>query len=297
MKIPERKTWLQFVLGLLVSLYLFVSPSLKVKGLDDCADTYFKDAISKAGVSYAVCRVINGSISVLKETELQLEPAGIGLSVAVGQALDPIDDMIERSSSVLVTAITSLGVQKLVYEISISILPPILGIFMIILSILILFKDEKLKALQRRIFYVILLLLITRLCLPVSSLANGYLNNKFFEPEIEKSRKNLAVGTAELDKFIEFSLPEIDGFKGTIENGTSFVKSKSGEFKDAFGSLTSNAGAIVENLLHITFLYIGLFVIQVLILPLLVFWFMAKAASSLLNLNVPVLIHLPEYEK
>ncbi|MDA3927279.1 MAG: hypothetical protein PF904_21620 [Kiritimatiellae bacterium] len=281
MKIPDRKTWLQCVLGLTISLYLLVSPAIRVKGLDDGADTYFNDAITKAGVAYATCRVMNGSISVLKESELQLEPAGIGLSIAIGQVLDPIDDMIERSSSVLVTAITSLGVQKLVYEISVSILPPIAGVFLIILSILVLFKDEKLKALQLRIFYILLLMLITRFCLPVSSLANEYLNDNFFEPKIDRSRKELVLGTEEMDKFVEFALPEIDGFKGTIENSTLLIKSKSREFKRAFDSLAFNAGSIVENLLHITFLYVGIFIVQVLILPLLVFWFMARAAASL----------------
>jgi len=70
-------------------------------------DAYFREAITKAGVAYATCRVLNASVSIVKDSSLQLEPAGVGISLAVGQALDPIDDMTERLSDVLVTAITS----------------------------------------------------------------------------------------------------------------------------------------------------------------------------------------------
>jgi hypothetical protein len=69
--------------------------------LDTTADDYFRDAITKAGLTYATCRAVNASISIVKESSLQLEPAGVGVSLAVGQALDPIDDMTERLSDVL----------------------------------------------------------------------------------------------------------------------------------------------------------------------------------------------------
>jgi hypothetical protein len=42
-----------------------------------------------------------------------------------------------------------------------------------------------------------------------------------------------------------------------------------------------NKGVIVENLLRLTFLYLGVFVIQVLVLPLLIFWFLMRIVNSL----------------
>lgn len=60
-----------------------------------------------------------------------------------GQALDPIDDMTERLSDVLVTAITSLGVQKLAYEIGVSIAPQLFAIFLLALSIVSWFENDR----------------------------------------------------------------------------------------------------------------------------------------------------------
>jgi hypothetical protein len=293
----QKKTLIQCSVGLLVSMILIFAPAIKLPGLDKNTDAYFTQAITKASIAYATCRVINGSISVIKDSQLALEPAGIGLSLSVGQAVDPIDDMVERTSDVLVTSITSLGVQKLVYEISVSIVPRLLGFCLFLFSILILLPSEKIEITQLTLLKVMVVLVIVRLCLPLSSLANTYLNAAFFGPEIDSAKKELALGTSELDKLSEFTMPEIDGFRGTIEKSASFIKAKSVEFKEAYVSLISNAGSIIENLLSLTFLYVGMFLIQVMLLPILMFWLMAKTTNRLFSSNIPVLIRASELIK
>jgi len=254
-------------------------------------DTYFREAITKAGVAYATCRVINASVSIIKDSSLQLEPAGVGISLAVGQALDPIDDMTERLSDVLVTAITSLGVQKLAYEISVSFVPRMLSIFLFALSILLWFENERLTSLQKTITRFIVLLIIARFCLPISSVADEYLQEHFFADQISGANERLAVGSAELDKLKDLSLPETDGVLGTIENSASFLKQKTTEFRNAFVATVTNTGDIIENLLKLTYLYVGIFLIQVVILPLLSFWFLVKTANALFHTNIPGILH------
>ena len=291
-----KKTILS-VSGILVSVLLFFSSGLKIPVLDDNTDTYFREAITKGGIAYATCRVINASVSIAKDSSLQLEPAGVGISLAVGQVLDPIDDMTERLSDVLVTAITSLGVQKLVYEISVSIVPPILAVFLLVASVLLFFEFDRLKFFQRTIMRFVLLIVIARFCLPVSSLANEFLNNHFFNERISAANTQLSVGSAELNRLKDLSLPEIDGVLGTIENSAAFLKRKAIELNNALVSTVSNMGNLIENLLKLTFLYVGIFLIQVLVLPLLAFLFLIKAINTLFSLNLPVVLHPSEQLK
>ena len=286
----KQKTIISFT-GVLIAILLFFSSGLRLPLLDTAADAYFREAITKGGVAYATCRVINASVSIVKESSLQLEPAGVGVSLAVGQALDPIDDMTERLSDVLVTAITSLGVQELAYEISVSLAPPILSIFLFTLSILSWFENDRLKSFQRTTMRFALLIVIARFCLPISSMANEFINNNFFNAQISDAIKELAVGSAELDKLKDFSLPEIDGVLGTIENSASFLKRKSIELNNALVATVSNMGDIIENLLKLTFLYVGIFLIQVIILPLLSFFFLVKIINALFNTNIPLILH------
>jgi hypothetical protein len=267
--------------GLLMAIFLFFSAGIKIPVLDAKTDAYFNDAITSAGLAYATTRAINASVSVIKESNLQLEPAGVGVSIAVGQILDPIDDMTERLSLVLVTAITSLGVQKLAYEISVSLAPKLLAICLFILSIFIWCDSGRVFRLQSFLLRGLLLIAMLRFCLPISSLANEYLYEHHFAGQITQAHNDLSLDAANLNNLHEYSLPKVDGIFGTIGNSAMFLKQKSSEFKAAVASVLSNIGEKIENLLKLTFLYVGVFLIQVIILPLLSFWFLMKLSNAL----------------
>jgi len=279
------------VVGILAAVSLFFSPVLKLPVLDSATDNYFEESITKAGVTYLTCRIINASVSVVKESTLELEPAGIGVSLAVGQILDPLDDMTERFSDVIVTAITSLGVQELAYEISVILAPPILSVFIFILTILIWFENRNIIRFKHTVIRIVFIIIIARCCLPISSAANKFIQEDFFDDKIENANNELKLNTAELDKLAELSLPEIDGIKKTIENSASLLKQKSIEFKNAITVTAGNMGNIINNLLSLTFLYVGIFLIQVIILPILTFWLLIKITNSLFQTNIPVILH------
>lgn len=266
-----------------LAILLLFSSNIKIPVLDSAADKYFKESITKAGIAYATCRVVNASISVIKESNLTMEPAGVGVSLALGQALDPIDDMTERLSDVLVTAITALGVQKLAYEISRSLALPIIGFFLIILSSAVWLDKSWIDKMNNYTLRMVFIILIARFCLPLSSLVNEYLHTHFFEEQIALANEELTSVTVEMDRLKEFTLPEADGFIGTISNSAAYLKQKTIELKDVISSTMNNMGDIVETLLKLTFLYVSVFIFQVIILPLLVFWMLARGMNLIFN--------------
>ena len=48
-----------------------------------------------------------------QEAEIAMQPAGIGLTLSPGEVLDPVNDLIERFSVVMLFSASALGVQKL----------------------------------------------------------------------------------------------------------------------------------------------------------------------------------------
>jgi hypothetical protein len=50
---------------------------------------------------YAVLRGLNAVISMAQGTELAIKPMGVGVTLTPGELLDPLNDMIEQVSSVL----------------------------------------------------------------------------------------------------------------------------------------------------------------------------------------------------
>lgn len=276
-----KQTATKSIIGILLSVVLFFSSGVQIPVLDSTTDSYFRDSITKAGVSYGVCRVINATVSVIQESSVQLEPAGIGLSLAVGQVVDPINDMVERLSNVLVMSITSLGVQELAYEISITIVPQILAIILLLLSGFVWCKNTRITKLQKILMSVMVIVTIARFCLPISSMVNAFLQEAFFEDKIIEANEKLTATTAGIENLEDVTVPESDGLLGTIGNSASYLKERSLDFKNTIKVLMENKGEIVENLLRLTFLYVGIFIIQVLILPLLVFWLSMRIVNAL----------------
>jgi hypothetical protein len=272
-----------------VSLY-YTPPGLRLPVLDDQADTFFTEAIQKAGVVYATCRLLNAAVSIAKNTTMDATPAGVGLSVSIGQLLDPIDDMIERVSDILVTSISSLGVQKIAYEIMVYLVPSILAVCLLIVSILIWFKAVKIASMRKQVLRIMFLMMVARCCLPVSALVNNYLQSTFFDVKITEAKEKLFIGSDALDEFKDLTLPEFDGWQETITGSVAFVKKKSIDFKNLFFGLIDNSGNIISSLITLSFIFIAVFIIQVVALPILAFWIIVKLANSLFSSDIPVVL-------
>lgn len=79
--------------------------------LDQAGEERIQAGLTRALAVYAVVRGINAVISVIQESQIDVSVFGVGGSVALGQLLDPVNDLIERFSWVLLASATSLGIQ------------------------------------------------------------------------------------------------------------------------------------------------------------------------------------------
>ena len=81
--------------------------------LDDFAREQLADTTAQSVGIYAAARVINGAVSVLQTSQVNVP---LLASSQVGQFLDPVNDAVERLSSALAWAIGSLLLQRIVLE-------------------------------------------------------------------------------------------------------------------------------------------------------------------------------------
>lgn len=85
--------------------------------LDDLAYDRLNETTTESVGIYALARATNAGISVLQSSEVGIKFIG-KVSVKVGEVLDPINDAIERLSSIMLWAIGSLLLQRLVLEVT-----------------------------------------------------------------------------------------------------------------------------------------------------------------------------------
>ena len=79
----------------------------------DASRVNLKQALAIA----AIARGFNGVVSVAQGTEVAVQPVGVGVTLTLGEVLDPINDLIERFSSLALVASVSLAAQRFVGEI------------------------------------------------------------------------------------------------------------------------------------------------------------------------------------
>ena len=88
-----------------------------ISELDNRGNACLDEALKKSIFTFAIVRGINGLISVIQGTYVAVTPAGLGVNFAVGEILDPLNDIIERFSWIMLISSTSLGIQKVLMEI------------------------------------------------------------------------------------------------------------------------------------------------------------------------------------
>lgn len=68
--------------------------------------------LKRALISFAAARALNAVISVAQGTEVSVQPLGFGVNFTPGQLLDPVNDIVEQFSNVMLAASVAFGVQK-----------------------------------------------------------------------------------------------------------------------------------------------------------------------------------------
>ena len=96
------------LLSLLFAAFLWLSWSGR---LDQMADDRLQPAFKQSLITLAAARGLNSLLSVAQGTEIALQPAGIGVILSAGEILDPLNDLVERFSWLVLMAAASLGIQ------------------------------------------------------------------------------------------------------------------------------------------------------------------------------------------
>jgi len=135
---------------------------------------------------YAVLRGLNAVISMAQGTELAIEPMGIGVTLAPGELLDPLNDMIEQVSSVLLVASASIGIQKIILNLGdIELLRWVLAAISIIAILIVAIKSISVSK-QKSVIRLIVVLTLLRLIVPTMVLTSNLMQT-WLESERQQS--------------------------------------------------------------------------------------------------------------
>jgi hypothetical protein len=238
--------------------------------VDAKADAHLVQVWERSLFTFTIARGINGVISVLQGTEVTLSLFGTaGTKVAIGQVLDPVNDLIEIFSSLMLLSSASIGLQRfclpmgtwLGFKLLLSVAVPLLlaGIWL----------KSGYSGLRGWGYRLLMLALIARFFIPAAAWTSAAVYEKFLAKYYTASMSSLEQAEKEL-KFPLLNGKNVEAEQGvwaTLREAYEKSKDLGGVwrwFAIAKEALGDYARFVIDLLL--------VFFIQTMLIPLVVLW-------------------------
>lgn len=291
---PHSSRKLAIATGLVLAAILAVTPFL-----DQRAVANYESLFQRALVTFALARTLNGVISAVQGTEVALQPAGVGVTLTPGEILDPVNDLVERFSWVMLGATISLGIQQVLMEISTWwLLQALVAVLAAWLLVLVLWRRpaaDARRAGRRILWRVFLVALFLRFAVPLTLIANEAIYDLFLEPRYEESTEVITSAGEALERISEEDVsqappaadPEtaepgwFEGLRGSVgrawDGATDMVSL--GEKVDR---IQARAADLIEHLIQLSVV----FILQTGVLPIAFLWLFLQLGKWLFRPSI-----------
>jgi len=209
---------------------------------------------------YAVLRGLNAVISTAQGTELSIEPMGVGMTLTPGEILDPLNDLIEQVSTVLLFASASIGIQKIILNLTdIALLRWALVMFVVCVIALVASQKLSYKH-QQSMIRIVLFLTVLRLVVPVMVLSSGAMQS-WLEAEREQSVATLVTAENNIQKLNQ---------SNATQEKTGWFESITSKFQ--LSNLFSSIEIKAEQAVTASISLLAQFVFVFILIPILFMW-------------------------
>lgn len=262
------------------SVLIVLAVALAMSGLvDGTSRTIAEQSFTRALVTFAAARTLNGVISAAQGTEVALEPGGVGVILSVGQALDPINDLVEQFSSIMLVAASSLGLQNILLGVSgwwgMNAALAAVGLAAIAALWLASPGTGRLATITARMF---LILLFLRFAVPLLVLGTSLVSEAFLAESLAESTAVLEATSSEIEEISESEALPADADRGMLDRLGSMLDEslRSLNASERLDRLRQTAADAAEHIVNL----IVIFVLQTIILPLAILWLLVEIAKG-----------------
>lgn len=242
--------------------------------MDEAAKVQAEAGLKRALTTFAAARALNAVISVAQGTEVAVEPAGVGVTFTPGQVLDPVNDLVEQFSSLMLVASVSFGVQRTLLAVGGH-----WAISGLLTALLLAWVWLRWRG-SRRLDRWVLLALLLRFAMPAVTLGSEAAFQWFLAERYQQSQVALSLGTERVGE-LTVSPPVEDPAAGWRERAERWW-TQAGSALDVGArveALKQSASAMTEHIIEL----IVVFLLQTLILPLGLLWLCWRASRAVLE--------------
>jgi len=261
----------EWVLVLLLVLTVLLS---SFDFVDRHAESDLDSLFQRALITFALARTLNGLISAVQGTEVALQPAGVGVTLTPGEILDPVNDLVERFSWIMLGATISLGIQQVLLDVGnwwgLQLALALLALAWLGLR---LFRKRRATVhpatFEQILLYTLVASIFIRFAVPLAMIANEavydlFLESRYIASTQELESAGIAMGEAGSggdgagDEAVSRSVlgQVMDGARRTLD------------FETRLAEIKQRTAKLIEHLIQLSVV----FILQTGILPLLFLW-------------------------
>lgn len=163
---------------------------------DHIADADVDAGFNRALASFAIAKGLNMVISLLQSTQISAQPFGFGIAMTLGELLDPINDLVEQFSNIMLLATVAFGIQKVLIAIGgHTLVKTLLSAFAITVAWLA-YKDRPVPHWLKN---ALILIALVRLAVPAATVLSNGAYQIFLEPQYQASTAALNESSSQLE--------------------------------------------------------------------------------------------------
>ena len=258
----------KYIKSALTLLLLLAAGLIATQALDQQGQRYTNEALKRALVTFGIARGLNGVISVAQGTEVALQPAGIGLTLTPGQILDPLNDLVERFSWVMLMSSASIGIQKTLLTISAWRGFSAIALILITAALVLLWTPRQgLGKARDIVLKLALLATVLRLSVPLIAIANEWIYQGFLAPQYQQATAQLQQTTDNIGRINRETLPSRERLEEEAslwDSARQFYDSATQSFDlqaklDQYQKAAADASGHLVNLIVVFFLQTVIF--------------------------------------
>ena len=262
---------------------VLASVAIAASGIvDETAGKLAEDAFKRALVTFAVARTLNGVISLAQGTEIALEPGGVGVNLGVGEVLDPVNDLVEQFSGVMLVAASSLGLQNVLLRITAwwGCTALLCGAGLVALAAL--WWPQPVE--RRWITFgtrLLMLTLVLRFIVPALVIGTNVVAKQFLEDEQHAATAALEAASEEIEEFSEEATPPPAADRSMLERFGDSMRDTL-QSMDVDGRLDRLKASLANASEHIVNLIV-LFLLQTILLPIAFVWLIVELLKGAIS--------------
>ncbi len=257
------------IILLIISAWNALSDNSLFDFYEEGSNTHISELTKKAFATFAIARGLNGAISILQETEIEL----FGIHIALGEALDPLNDLVEKFSTIMLVSLTSLSIQLIILNIGnsmvLNLLLPISIFIYLLCYVPIIRDDKKVRNFLTNLSKIVLLIFfLIRLFIPIEVLIS-----KSFEGIIMNKYDSSINTLKEIDNKFEEEVLAVKGNESQENSFFSNIKEFGEKVKDKIKEVNirkklNEMVNLLKNSVPYIIDLITIFIVQTILLPI-----------------------------